>query len=80
MKRYKVLIAMMIFFIANSTFAQKKPNILVIWYLDHVFLLLPATAYVGNFISTFKEFPPRMKAASFNLGDTMDALKTPISN
>lgn len=50
------------------------------WYLDHVFLLLPASEYVGNFIATFKEFPPRMKAASFNLGDTMDALTAPTSN
>jgi arylsulfatase A-like enzyme len=45
------------------------------WYLDHVFLLLPAAEYVGQFISTFKEYPPRMKAASFNLGDTMKALE-----
>jgi arylsulfatase len=50
------------------------------WYLDHVFLLLPAADYVGNFIATFQEYPPRMKAASFNLGDTMDALKGAGSN
>ena len=46
------------------------------WYLNHVFMLLPAQAYVGNFIETFKEFPPRMKAASFNLGDTMEKLES----
>ncbi|MFT6796627.1 MAG: arylsulfatase A-like enzyme, partial [Maribacter sp.] len=34
------------------------------WYLDHVYLLLPAAEYVGQFISTFQEYPPRMKAAS----------------
>jgi arylsulfatase A-like enzyme len=45
------------------------------WYLDHVYLLLPAAEYVGQFISTFQEYPPRMKAASFNLGDTMKALE-----
>ena len=45
------------------------------WYLDHAYLLLPASDYVGKFIGTFKEYPPRMKAASFNLGDTMDALQ-----
>jgi arylsulfatase len=45
------------------------------WYLDHVYLLLPAAEYVGKFIGTFKEYPPRMKAASFNLGDTMKALE-----
>ncbi|HIQ27671.1 MAG TPA: arylsulfatase, partial [Sulfurovum sp.] len=26
---------------------------------------------VGKFLSTFKEFPPRMKAASFNLDHVM---------
>lgn len=46
------------------------------WYLNHVFMLLPATAYVGKFIETFKEYPPRMKAASFNLGDTMEKLES----
>jgi len=55
-------------------FATTTSNTYWDWYLDHAFLLLPAAEYVGKFIATFKEFPPRMKAASFNLGDTMDAL------
>ncbi|NOQ92365.1 MAG: arylsulfatase, partial [Flavobacteriaceae bacterium] len=50
------------------------------WYLDHVFLLLPASEYVGNFIGTFKDYPPRMKAASFNLGDIMEKLTNPGNN
>lgn len=61
-------------------FATTTSNTYWDWYLDHVFLLLPASEYVGNFIATFKEYPPRMKAASFNLGDTMDKLKTPTNN
>ncbi|MBP1838833.1 arylsulfatase [Formosa algae] len=55
-------------------FATTTSNTYWDWYLNHVYLLLPATEYVGNFISTFKEYPPRMKAASFNLGDTMESL------
>ncbi|CDF78389.1 arylsulfatase [Formosa agariphila KMM 3901] len=55
-------------------FATTTSNTYWDWYLDHVFLLLPASEYVGKFISTFEQYPPRMKAASFNLGDTMDAL------
>jgi arylsulfatase len=55
-------------------FATVTSNTYWDWYLDHVYLLLPATEYVGKFISTFKEYPPRMKAASFNLGDTMKTL------
>ena len=61
-------------------FATTTSNTYWDWYLDHVFLLLPASEYVGNFIATFKEYPPRMKAASFNLGDTMEALTAPTSN
>jgi arylsulfatase A-like enzyme len=56
-------------------FATTTSNTYWDWYLDHVYLLLPATDYVGKFIGTFKEYPPRMKAASFNLGDTMKALE-----
>mgnify|MGYP000315205107 CR=1 len=38
-------------------------------------LLLPASSYLGKFIETFVEYPLRMKAASFNLGDTMEKLQ-----
>jgi len=61
-------------------FATVTSNTYFDWYLDHAFLLLPASQYVGNFIATFKDFPPRMKAASFSLGDTMDALSKPTNN
>jgi arylsulfatase len=46
------------------------------WLLDHVFFLVPAQAYVGNFLETFKEFPPRQKAASFSLDQVMEKLQT----
>ncbi|MDX1815069.1 MAG: arylsulfatase, partial [Thermodesulfobacteriota bacterium] len=49
------------------------------WYLDHAFLLLPAQSYVGNFLATFKEFPPRQKAASFSIDQVLQTLETPIS-
>nr|WP_044251975.1 arylsulfatase [Rhodopirellula sp. SWK7] len=45
------------------------------WLLDHAFLLVPAQDYVGKFLATFKEFPPRQEAASFNLDDVMRKLK-----
>ena len=45
------------------------------WLLDHAFLLVPAQQYVGKFLATFKEYPPRQKAASFNLDDVMSKLK-----
>ena len=44
------------------------------WLLDRAFLLVPAQTYVGNFLATFKEFPPRQKAASFSLDQVMESL------
>ena len=45
------------------------------WLLDHVFLLVPAQDYVGKFLMTFKEYPQRQKAASFNLDEVLQKLK-----
>jgi len=39
------------------------------WFFEHVFLLVPAQALVKKFMSTFKQFPPRQKAASFSIDD-----------
>jgi arylsulfatase len=44
------------------------------WLIDRAYLLVPAQAYVGNFLGTFKEFPPRQKAASFSLDQVMESL------
>ena len=45
------------------------------WLLDHVFVFVPAQDYVGQFLMTFKDYPQRQKAASFNLNEVMDKLK-----
>ena len=50
------------------------------WWLDHAFLLVPAQSYVGKFLQTFKEFPPRQKAASFTVDQVMQKLQTPTSH
>ncbi|MDX2039465.1 MAG: arylsulfatase [Isosphaeraceae bacterium] len=44
------------------------------WLLDHAFLLVPAQDYVGRFVATFKDFPPRQKAAQFNVGQVFEKL------
>jgi len=48
------------------------------WLLDRAYLLVPAQAYVAQFLGTFKEFPPRQKAASFSLDQVMEKMKTPV--
>lgn len=47
------------------------------WRLEHLFLLVPAQQYVGRFLSTFKEFPPRQKAGSFGLDQVLEKLSAP---
>jgi arylsulfatase A-like enzyme len=49
------------------------------WYLNHVYLLLPAQTYVGQFLATFKEFPPRQKAASFTIDQVLEQLSVPVT-
>ncbi|MEM8606210.1 MAG: arylsulfatase [Myxococcota bacterium] len=50
------------------------------WVLDHAYMLGGAQAIVGQFLGTFKEFPPRQKAASFTIDDVMTELQTPHTN
>jgi arylsulfatase len=48
------------------------------WFFDHVYLLVPAQQIVGQFLATFKEFPPRQKAASFSIDQVVDKLAEPV--
>jgi hypothetical protein len=43
--------------------AEITSNTYYDWVLDRAYLLVPAQAYVGQFLATFQEFPPRQKAA-----------------
>ena len=55
--------------------ADENSNTYWDWVLDHVFLLVPAQAYVAQQIQSFKDFPPRQKPASFNLDRVMETLE-----
>jgi len=45
------------------------------WMFDRVYLMVPAQAYVGEFIATFKEFPPSQKSGSFSIDQILDRLR-----
>ena len=47
------------------------------WLIDHAYLMIPAQDYVGQFLATFKQFPPRQKAATFSLDEVMEQLSNP---
>jgi arylsulfatase A-like enzyme len=42
------------------------------WKADRAFLLVPAQEIVGQFLATFKEFPPRQRPASFSIDQALE--------
>ncbi len=45
------------------------------WWVDHMFVFAPAGAYVGQWLQSFRDFPPRQKPGSFNLERVMEAIE-----
>jgi arylsulfatase len=45
------------------------------WRVEHLFVMVPAQQYVGQFLSTFKDFPPSQKPGSFSIDGALDALQ-----
>ncbi len=45
------------------------------WRINRVFLLVPAQAFVGQFLQTFVEYPPRQKPPSFGIDQVLDSLQ-----
>jgi arylsulfatase A-like enzyme len=45
------------------------------WRAEHIFLLYGAQAYVGQFLATFKEFPPSQKPGSFSIDQALEQLQ-----
>ncbi len=59
--------------------ADRTSNTYYDWLIDRAFMLVPAQAYVGEFLATFQEYPPRQTAASFTLSQVMEKLQPPGS-
>ena len=47
------------------------------WRIDRIFLLVPAQAFVGQWLQSFRDFPPRQKPGSFSLEEVMNKLTAP---
>jgi arylsulfatase A-like enzyme len=57
--------------------AYRTSNTYYDWLLDRAYMLVPAQAYVAQFLQTFQEYPPRQEAASFSLEKVMEKLSQP---
>ena len=44
------------------------------WYISKGYMIMAAQALVQPFLATFKEFPPRQKAASFTLDQALEKM------
>jgi len=55
--------------------AQLTSNTYYDWLIDRVYLIVPAQAYVANFLGTFEEFPPRQEAASFSIDQVLERMQ-----
>ncbi len=44
------------------------------WFVDHLFTFVPLQGLVGQFIATFREFPPRQRPGSFNVDEVIKEL------
>jgi len=47
------------------------------WMIGHAYMLVPAQAFVGELLQTFREYPQRQKAASFNLDEVLRKMQEP---
>jgi arylsulfatase len=46
------------------------------WILENGYLVIAASTVVGEFLKTFKDFPPRQKAASFTIDQAMEKMQS----
>ena len=44
------------------------------WRADRMFIMVPASEFVGQFLATFKEFPPSQKVGSWSLDKVLESL------
>ncbi|MGH8865644.1 MAG: arylsulfatase [Burkholderiales bacterium] len=49
------------------------------WFLSQPYLLYGAQTEVGKFLATFKEFPPRQRAASFSVDQIIEKMQRSLS-
>ena len=44
------------------------------WWAEHMFMIAPAAAYIGEWLQSFREFPPRQTPGTFSLDHVMDSI------
>ena len=50
------------------------------WWFDHAFICVPAQHIVGEFLATFKEFPPSQRPSSFSIDQLVEKMQRSFEN
>jgi len=57
--------------------SEQEAGDYVKWFMEHIFVLVPAQAIVGQYLATFQEYPPRQKPGSFSVDQALQKLTNP---
>ncbi|HTO60604.1 MAG TPA: arylsulfatase [Bradyrhizobium sp.] len=80
MGQFTKLRAPMLYNLRSDPFERGPTSILYAdWHAHRTFLLVPVQAVVARYIDSFKEFPPRAKAASFTVSDAMEKVTVGVA-
>ena len=60
--------------------AEHEAGDYVKWFVEHIFVLVPAQSIVGKFLVTFQEFPPRQKPGSFSVDQALEKMMNQKGN
>ena len=50
------------------------------WFISQPYLIFAAQAVTVKFLDTFKEFPPRQRAASFSIDQAVEKMKQSLGS
>ena len=59
--------------------SEQESGDYVRWFIEHMFVMVPAQTIVGQFLTTFQQFPPRQRPGSFSVDQAMEMLMNPKS-
>jgi arylsulfatase len=60
--------------------ADTTSNTYYDWFLSKTYMVAAAGAIVEQFLGTFREFPPRQKAATFTIDQALDKMKAALGS
>jgi arylsulfatase len=50
------------------------------WFLDHAYMIMAGQVLMTDFLATFKDFPPRQRAASFTIDQAVEKLEAVLTS